>query len=215
MSKNIADIRTDYKKHKLDESHIQENPIEQFNNWFDEAIKAEVMEANAMNLATVTPQGMPSSRILLLKGVEDEGFIFFTNYQSNKGKELEENPLAAMTFFWPELERQVRIQGVVEKVSKEASESYFQSRPKASQIGAWASPQSTVITNRQILEEREQKLQEKYASTDILPKPEQWGGYILKPLSIEFWQGRASRLHDRIIYTKRKDNNWATNRLAP
>ncbi|MTI20662.1 pyridoxamine 5'-phosphate oxidase [Fulvivirga sp. RKSG066] len=214
MSQSIADIRSEYKKNQLNEEAVSDDPIQQFESWFKEAVASEVIEPNAMNLSTVSPQGMPSARIVLLKGIEKDGFVFYTNYQSNKGKELEDNPLAALTFFWPELERQVRIQGQVEKVSKEVSESYFQSRPKSSQIGAWASPQSSVIGSREILEEREKQLSEKFKDQEKLPKPEQWGGYILKPVNIEFWQGRASRLHDRILYTQ-NEKGWVKNRLAP
>jgi len=214
MAKSISDIRKDYKKHLLLEKDVLSDPIAQFNKWFEDALKAEVIEPNAMTLSTLSPQGMPAGRIVLLKGVEDNGFVFYTNYQSNKGKELMEHPAAALTFFWPELERQVRIQGTVEKVSKETSEAYFKSRPKASQIGAWSSPQSTIIANRDILDERQKQLTEKFADDDSLPKPEQWGGYIVRPLSIEFWQGRPGRLHDRILYTLTKDR-WVINRLAP
>lgn len=214
MTKKLADIRSDYKKNKLDENHVSKNPLKQFEQWFDEAVASAVIEPTAMNLATVSKNNTPASRIVLLKGLENGGFEFYTNYQSNKGKELEENPQAALTFFWPELERQVRIQGVVEKVSKEQSEAYFKSRPKASQIGAWASPQSAVISDRKILEDREKQLAERFADDEDLPKPEQWGGYVLKPISIEFWQGRPSRLHDRLIYTLEGDK-WKINRLAP
>lgn len=214
MANNIADIRSDYKKHQLNETDVLNDPLKQFDKWFNEALKSDVMEPNAMNLATVSAKNTPASRVVLLKGVQNNGFVFYTNYQSNKGKELEENPQAALTFFWPELERQVRIQGVVEKVSKEESEAYFKSRPKESQIGAWASPQSAVISSRKLLEDREKQLHEKFADDDTLPKPEQWGGYILKPLAIEFWQGRPSRLHDRLIYTL-ENNNWKISRLAP
>ncbi|MEO1099438.1 MAG: pyridoxamine 5'-phosphate oxidase [Bacteroidota bacterium] len=188
--------------------------IEQFQLWFDEANKVEISEVNAMHLSTVNPNGMPSSRIILLKGIENNGFVFFTNYQSDKGKDLDANPAAALLFFWKELERQVRIQGHVEKISKDDSEQYFQSRPKGSQIGAWTSPQSTVIESRELLEEREKAIAEKYKDEEVLPKPEQWGGYILKPICIEFWQGRPNRLHDRILYSQ-VDGHWKINRLAP
>lgn len=214
MTNKVSDIRSDYKKHKLDEKHVLNNPIKQFKKWFEEALASIVMEPTAMNLATVSKNNTPASRIVLLKDIEKEGFVFYTNYQSNKGKELEDNPQAALTFFWPELERQVRIQGVVEKVSKEKSETYFKSRPRASQIGAWASPQSAVIADRKILEDREKQLNERFDKDEQLPKPEQWGGYMVKPLSIEFWQGRPSRLHDRLIYTL-EGENWKISRLAP
>ncbi|MEO0555541.1 MAG: pyridoxamine 5'-phosphate oxidase [Bacteroidota bacterium] len=214
MSLSIADIRAEYSKHTLDISDVQGDPIEQFQLWFDEANKVEISEVNAMHLSTVNPNGMPSSRIILLKGIENNGFVFFTNYQSDKGKDLDANPAAALLFFWKELERQVRIQGHVEKISKDDSEQYFQSRPKGSQIGAWTSPQSTVIESRELLEEREKAIAEKYKDEEVLPKPEQWGGYILKPMRIEFWQGRPNRLHDRILYSQ-VDGHWKINRLAP
>ncbi|MEP2772013.1 MAG: pyridoxamine 5'-phosphate oxidase [Fulvivirga sp.] len=214
MTNKISDIRSDYKKHKLDEKHVLNNPIKQFEKWFEEALVSAVIEPTAMNLATVSKNNTPASRIVLLKDIASDGFVFYTNYQSNKGKELEENPQAALTFFWPELERQVRIQGVVEKVSKEKSEAYFKSRPRESQIGAWASPQSAVIADRKILEDREKQLSDRFADNEDLPKPEQWGGYLLKPLAMEFWQGRPSRLHDRLIYTL-EGNNWKISRLAP
>ncbi|MEM9296845.1 MAG: pyridoxamine 5'-phosphate oxidase [Bacteroidota bacterium] len=214
MSLSIADIRAEYSKHTLDISDVQGDPIEQFQLWFDEANKVEISEVNAMHLSTVNPNGMPSSRIILLKGIENNGFVFFTNYQSDKGKDLDANPAAALLFFWKELERQVRIQGHVEKISKDDSEQYFQSRPKGSQIGAWTSPQSTVIESRELLEEREKAIAEKYKDEEVLPKPEQWGGYILKPIRIEFWQGRPNRLHDRILYSQ-VDGHWKINRLAP
>jgi len=212
--KKIADIRKDYKKHQLEESMVDKNPLKQFENWFEAAVESEVIEPNAMSLATVSPKGMPDCRIVLLKGIEDEGFVFYTNYQSNKGRELAQNPAAALTFFWPELERQVRIQGMVEKVSEQKSEEYFKSRPKESQVGAWTSPQSSVVKDREILEKREAELTEKFKNDEALPKPEQWGGYVLKPISIEFWQGRPSRLHDRILYSL-VEENWKINRLAP
>ncbi|TRX60896.1 pyridoxamine 5'-phosphate oxidase [Fulvivirga sp. M361] len=214
MPDPIADIRKDYTQHSLDVSDVNNDPVKQFEQWFNEALKAEVLEANAMNLATVSEKGVPSSRIVLLKGVEDDGFVFYTNYQSDKGKDIEANPVTALTFFWPELERQVRIQGHTEKVSSEKSTAYFQSRPRGSQIGAWTSPQSTIIENRKLLEEREKKISEKFKGTDVLPRPKQWGGYSVKPHLVEFWQGRASRLHDRIIYTWNNDH-WVINRLAP
>ena len=213
MSKDISAIRKEYTKHTLDIKDVDKNPLKTFNQWFDEALKSEVMEPNAMCLATVDKNGIPANRILLLKEV-DKGFVFYTNYQSDKGRELEANPVAAMTFFWPELERQVRIQGDVEKISEEMSTAYFQSRPKESQIGAWTSPQSTVIKNREILEQRAKEIANKYKSDKVLPKPKQWGGYRLNAFHIEFWQGRPSRLHDRIAYTL-IDGEWKINRLAP
>ena len=214
MSTSIADIRQEYTKHTLDISDVDADPLNQFKLWFSEAEKAEISEVNAMTLSTVSSDGLPSSRIVLLKDIENGGFVFFTNYQSDKGKDLEVNPAGALLFFWKELERQVRIQGVVSKISKEDSEKYFISRPKGSQIGAWTSPQSTIIKSRDLLVKREQELSNKFKNSEVLPKPEQWGGYVLKPAKMEFWQGRPNRLHDRILYTS-SDNSWEINRLAP
>jgi pyridoxamine 5'-phosphate oxidase len=195
----IADLRKDYTKASLDITDVNPDPINQFEKWFGEALEAKVLEANAMNLATVNESGRPTSRIVLLKGVEEREFVFYTNYQSRKGRELEQNPACALTFFWPELERQVRIEGTAERVDTTRSEKYFQSRPKQSQIGAWASPQSAVIGSRSLLEDRVVQLEKKFEGVPFLPKPNQWGGFKVSPLLIEFWQGRASRLHDRII----------------
>jgi pyridoxamine 5'-phosphate oxidase len=172
------------------------------------------MEANAMNLATISRDGRPTSRVVLLKGIENGKFVFYTNYQSAKGKELEINPACALTFFWPELERQVRIEGVASRVSEQQSLAYFQSRPRGSQIGAWSSPQSSIIDSRSILEERVAQLEKKFEGVDVLPKPNQWGGYEVDALMIEFWQGRPSRLHDRIQFNK-VDGAWKIYRLAP
>jgi pyridoxamine 5'-phosphate oxidase len=210
----LADIRKDYCKASLDVSSVLEDPIQQFQKWLNEAITAEVHEASAMNLATVTDDGRPSSRIMLLKGIENDKFMFFTNYQSDKGITLDKNPFVALTFFWPELERQVRIEGTAARIDERRSEEYFQSRPRASQIGAWSSPQSSVIGDRQILEERVKQMEEKFSGYNVLPKPKQWGGFEVEPLSIEFWQGRPSRLHDRIKYA-RTDNAWKIFRLSP
>jgi pyridoxamine 5'-phosphate oxidase len=210
----IATLRREYSKSSLDVKDVLPDPVKQFSKWFEEARKAEVLEANAMNLSTVNEQGRPTSRIVLLKGVEDERFVFFTNYQSLKGRELEKNPACALTFFWPELERQVRVEGVAERIDSHASEVYFQSRPRTSQIGAWSSPQSSVIENRKILEDRVLQMEKKFEGKTVLPKPNQWGGYAVTPLMIEFWQGRPSRLHDRIQFTK-VDNQWKIYRLAP
>ncbi|UII24221.1 pyridoxamine 5'-phosphate oxidase [Fulvivirga ligni] len=214
MDKNIADIRKDYALKALDVKDVLKDPIKQFEKWLNEALECDIKEATAMNVATVSEQGLPSSRIILLKGVTAEGFTFFTNYMSSKGRELEANPAVALNFFWPELERQVRIQGTAAKVSEEESTEYFQSRPKGSQIGAWCSPQSAVIEDRSLLEERQKTLTEKFSDDEVLPKPKQWGGYLVKPFLIEFWQGRPSRLHDRLLYTL-QDDNWKINRLAP
>jgi pyridoxamine 5'-phosphate oxidase len=213
MGQSIADIRKDYKLRSLSEEDVLNNPIDQFTNWWSDAVNSEIDEVNAMSLATATAQGAPSARIVLLKGITTEGFMFFTNYESQKGKELAENPKAALVFFWRELERQVRIEGTVEKVSQEESEKYFASRPVASQIGAWASAQSTTITGRNILEENVLAYQKQFAEENI-PKPPYWGGYLVKPLRVEFWQGRRSRLHDRIVYS-RQNESWKKERLAP
>lgn len=214
MNKSIADIRTDYMMHVLNETDVAADAFDQFTKWWDDAVKSEIDEVNAMTLATATKDGTPSARIVLLKGYDKNGFVFFTNYLSHKGKELAENPRACLLFFWKELERQVRIDGVVEKIPPAESEEYFQSRPPGSRIGAWASPQSTVIANREVIEKNVTELEKKYASGEI-PRPEHWGGYIIKPTSIEFWQGRSSRLHDRIRYTLQKNNQWLIERLAP
>ncbi|MBB5645215.1 pyridoxamine 5'-phosphate oxidase [Pedobacter cryoconitis] len=210
---NIQNLRQDYRAAELSEADIDKNPIAQFAKWFKDALDAKLYEPNVMTLATADLSGKPSSRILLLKGFDEDGFVFFTNYNSKKGKDLQENPQAAMQFFWPELERQVRIEGIVTKATAEASTAYFHSRPKGSQIGASASPQSTVIPDREILEERVKELTATYQETEV-PRPEHWGGYVLKPAHIEFWQGRPSRLHDRITYTS-VNGVWTINRLAP
>lgn len=212
--KPISEIRTEYTKASLDQSTIEKNPIVQFEKWFHEALEAEVMEANAMTLSTVTETGRPTARIVLLKGIEQNKFLFYTNYQSQKGKELDNNPACALTFFWPELERQVRIEGISERLESSVSEVYFQSRPRSSQVGAWASPQSTIIKDRSLLEERAREIEKRFAGKETLPKPNQWGGYAIEPHEIEFWQGRPSRLHDRIVYYK-SENEWVIHRLAP
>lgn len=212
--KGISEIRTDYSKAKLDISSVAPDPIVQFEKWFVEATNSKALEPNAMSLATLSESGAPTSRIVLLKGIENGQFVFYTNYQSQKGKELEANPACSLNFFWPELERQVRVAGVATRVSAETSDAYFQSRPRESQIGAWASPQSSLIKDRLILEERVKQIQEKYKDLNVLPRPKQWGGYGITPFEIEFWQGRPSRLHDRILYTF-VDKKWKINRLAP
>jgi pyridoxamine 5'-phosphate oxidase len=211
---DLSKLRREYSKESLDVSTILPDPIEQFGRWFHEAIEAEVLEPNAMNLSTINEDNRPSSRIVLLKGVEEKKFVFYTNYQSTKGKELTRNPACALTFFWPELERQIRIEGTAERVDDERSEKYFQSRPRSSQIGAWTSPQSTIIEARSILEERALQIEKRFEGMALLPKPKQWGGFQIDPLVIEFWQGRPSRLHDRIQFAK-VDGVWKVYRLAP
>jgi len=213
MNQSIADIRKDYRLRSLNEHEVAGNPVTQFGLWWADAVSSQIDEVNAMTLATCDSDGNPSARILLLKGIEENGFVFFTNYSSRKGIELEENPKACMVFFWKELERQVRIEGSVSKISSQASDEYFNSRPAESRIGAWSSPQSQVIENREVLEENVFEMKKKFSEGNI-PRPEHWGGYILVPSCMEFWQGRPSRLHDRILYTKER-KGWKIERLAP
>lgn len=214
MTKDISSIRTDYIKASLDVKETAPEPIGQFRKWFEEAQKAEVPELNAMTLSTVTPEGRPAARIVLIKEITDKGFVFFTNYESRKGHEMEKTPFAALTFFWQPLERQVRIEGRIEKADQALSDRYFASRPRGSQLSAWASPQSQEIPNRGMLEIEEKNYEEKFAGKEV-PRPEHWGGYILTPDYAEFWQGRRSRLHDRIVYRPLSENTWERKRLAP
>lgn len=213
MKSEIADIRKDYKQHSLNEADVAADPFEQFGRWWNDAIAAEVEEVNAMTLATASKDGIPSARIVLLKGYDKQGFVFFTNYESTKGKELMANPQAALVFFWKELERQVRIEGSVEKVSSEESDEYFHSRPEGSRIGAWSSPQSAIIANRTIIETNVTQYSKRFEGHEI-PRPEHWGGYRVIPNKFEFWQGRSSRLHDRFQY-KQENEVWTKHRLAP
>ncbi len=213
-NQTIAALREDYRAKTLEITDVQANPIQQFNEWLQEALDSQIKEANAMTIATVDAQGKPAARIVLLKGFDENGFIFYTNYDSRKGQELAANPNIAVVFFWKDLERQIRIEGIVEKVAPEISLNYFHSRPKGSQIGAWASPQSQVIPDRSILEQNVIDLRKKYRDVDNLPIPAHWGGYQIKPTFLEFWQGRSSRLHDRISYTL-IENEWKIERLAP
>lgn len=210
----IADIRKEYKMQSLDEKDVQQDPVRQFEKWWHDVSGSSVEEANAMTLATATKNGKPSARIVLLKGFTHEGFVFFTNYESHKGTELSENSQVSLVFFWKELERQVRIEGVAERISVEESDTYFNSRPEASKVGAWASPQSKVIASRKIIEENVAAVEKKFTGATI-QRPAHWGGYIVKPQLIEFWQGRPSRLHDRIQYTRLENGNWKIERLAP
>ena len=213
LSQQISQLRRDYVSQPFDESHVAADPFEQFKHWFEEAMQAEQPDVEAMTLSTSTNNGRISSRIVLLKGFDARGFVFFTNYESRKSRELMENPQAALTFYWHTLNRQVRIEGRIEKVSRQESEEYFQTRPRGSQIGAWASPQSDEIVKREILEQRVAEIEARFAEGEI-PCPPFWGGWRLEPDHIEFWQGRESRLHDRIVYIKQNDA-WKIVRLAP
>jgi pyridoxamine 5'-phosphate oxidase len=214
MNNAIADIRKEYASETLLENDVEAHPIQQFQKWWDQAIKADILEPNAMTLATASADGLPSARIVLLKGFHERGFVFYTNYRSFKAMQLEENPKASLLFHWKELERQVRIMGVIEKIPANESDEYFNSRPVGSRVGAWASPQSQVIENRQWLEKEFEKRIKEFENNTI-PRPPHWGGYLVKPVIIEFWQGRYSRLHDRIQYSLEEDGNWKIERLAP
>ncbi|RYU83315.1 pyridoxamine 5'-phosphate oxidase [Hymenobacter persicinus] len=211
----LADLRQTYAQRTLSEADVLPAAVPQFRAWLDEALAARLDEPAAMTLATVDAAGQPSARIVLLKGLPDDaGFLFYTNYHSRKGHDLAAHPLAALTFFWPGLERQVRVEGRVEKAPAQLSTEYFQSRPRSSQVGAWASPQSQPIGSRQELEQLEHAVEARFAGQEPLPRPAHWGGYILRPHRVEFWQGRPSRLHDRIVY-EWQDNTWHLTRLAP
>ena len=214
MTLDIARIRQDYSGEPLDEAHAASEPIAQFNAWFGEAVKAELPMVNAMTLATANADGRPSARIVLLKGVDARGFVFYTNYESRKGGELAANPRAALLFYWIELEREVRIEGAIEKTAAAESDAYFASRPLGSRIGAIASRQSDVLASREPLEARVRELEARYADGEA-PRPDHWGGYRVEPDAIEFWQGRSSRLHDRLRYRRSSDGLWVRERLSP
>ncbi len=213
ISTSISDLRRDYRQQALLETEVNANPILQFQSWFEQAVQAELPEPNAMTLGTVSADHQPSARMVLLKGFDQQGFVFYTNYLSRKGQDLAQRPWAALVFWWAELERQVRIEGKVMKVSDSETEAYFESRPRSSQLGAWASDQSQVISDRNILDQRLQELEQKYQNQPI-PRPPHWGGYRVTPHLIEFWQGRTSRLHDRLCY-RYTDETWTLERLSP
>ena len=210
---SIADIRREYARARLDEAHVSPDPVAEFDRWFSQAQEAKVLEPNAMALATATRDGTPSVRMVLLKGFDERGFVFFTDYRSRKGAELEGNPRAALAFYWGELERQVRITGTVELTSAQESEEYFRTRPRGSRLGAWVSHQSRVIPSRDLLESRLREVEERFPTEDV-PLPPHWGGYRLRPEEVEFWQGREDRLHDRIRYL-RDGGGWKVERLSP
>jgi pyridoxamine 5'-phosphate oxidase len=212
MDTKIAHLRQDYALRSLDEGDVDADPLLQFGKWLDDAIRAEALEPTAMNLSTVDARGRPAGRIMLLKGVDDRGFVFFTNYGSRKGRDLEAHPAAALTFLWKELERQVRVEGTIEKVDAAESDEYYLVRPLGSRIGAWASPQSEVVADRAWLEKRVDEFAAKYGENP--PRPPHWGGYRVVPDCLEFWQGRRSRLHDRIAY-RLENGKWTLGRLAP
>ncbi len=214
MQPSIADIRKEYKKEMLSEKKVNQNPFRQFDHWWNEALSGSIEEVNAMTLATATREGRPSARTVLLKGYDDRGFIFFTNYESKKSIDIAENPLVTLLFFWKELERQVRIEGVAGRLDEKESDDYFNSRPPGSQIGAWASPQSAVISSREILENKVKELEKHFAGKKV-NRPPYWGGFLVKPAQIEFWQGRPNRLHDRILYSLNESGSWSIGRLAP
>ena len=214
MVNRMHEMRENYDRAELTEHNIDSDPILQFKTWFEDAKNEDIKEPNAMILSTVDEEGHPSSRTVLLKELEDEGFIFYTNYESDKAKHMVKNPHVSLLFFWQKVERQVRISGIASKITKEKSNAYFRNRPRGSQIGAWTSPQSQPIEDRMFLEQRKKEIESKFSDVENLPLPEFWGGYIVNPISIEFWQGRPDRLHDRIKYS-RSEGRWKIVRLAP
>lgn len=213
-TEDLQQLRQDYSRHSLSKSDVCPDPLDQFRKWMEEALKARVPEPNAMTLATVDAANKPHSRVVLLKGIDDTGFVFYTNHSSAKGKEIEQNPNVSLCFFWIELERQVRIDGTAHKLPREKSEAYFKKRPYKSQIGALASNQSEIVPDRKYLEDKFEELQHKYREGEV-PMPDNWGGYCVIPEAIEFWQGRRNRLHDRIKFDKENNGNWSIKRLSP
>ena len=211
---SLESLRNEYLSEPFSEKDVKKNPIEQFDLWFDEAVKANVHEPNAMTLATATHDGKPSARVVLLKGFNKDGFIFYTNYNSEKGKAIQQNPNICLSFFWTSIERQVIIKGIAEKTIEALSDNYFASRPDGSKLGAIVSPQSEVIPNREFLETNLKKLEQEFENNEI-ERPKHWGGFLVRPVEVEFWQGRANRLHDRIRYQLQSDFSWKVDRLAP
>lgn len=216
MNRDVHDMRQDYDQFSLTEDMVADNPAEQFDRWFKDAQKADdIIEPNAMAIATVDSAGQPAVRMVLMKSYSIDGIVWYTNYQSRKAHNIEANSKVALLFYWESLQRQVRIEGTIEKVSAATSDAYFNERPYGSRIGAIASPQSTVIENREMLEQRVANLQQQYKEDEPVPRPDHWGGYLVKPHYFEFWQGRSSRLHDRLAFKKQADGTWSMNRLAP
>ncbi len=211
---SLANLRKEYQQQAFNKEDAAENAIEQFEQWWQEAVKSGIDEVNAMTLATASADGLPTARIVLLKGYSEKGFQFYTNYDSYKGKQLQENPRACLVFFWKELDRQIRITGLVEKLTEKESNDYFRVRPHGSRIGAWASPQSTVIESSEWLMNQAKGYEEKFSDSEI-PRPDYWGGYLVKPVTLEFWQGRPDRLHDRLQYSLQENGSWIIERLAP
>lgn len=214
LVRHIQQMRTDFSKKTLDESEVNANPFTQFDKWFHEAVESHVDMPDAMIVATASKEGIPSARVLLLRNFDKNGFVFYTNYHSKKAMNLDNNPHAALTFFWPELERQIRVEGTVEKQSPEVSDEYFAMRPDGSKLGAWSSQQSTVVENRAVLDEKFADMRKHFHGKEI-PRPAFWGGYSLKPTMFEFWQGRPNRFHDRIAYVLNEEKNWKIERLSP
>ncbi len=210
----VADLRNEYVRAGLAEADVAPDPISQFRAWFEDALAADLHEPNAMTLATATPEGKASARVVLLKGFDERGFVFYTNYGGRKAQEIEANPYVALVFYWGELERQVRIEGRASRVPESESDAYYASRPRGSRLGAWASEQSRPVEGREVLESRLRALEREYEGREV-PRPPFWGGYRVEPEAVEFWQGRQNRLHDRIVYRRRRDGGWGIERLQP
>jgi pyridoxamine 5'-phosphate oxidase len=214
MAADIGQLRKEYSLHSLTETGVAALPLDQFTQWWNQAIQSDIEEVNAMALSTINKEGRPESRIVLLKGYSEKGFVFFTNYESNKGDQLQQHAHCSLLFFWKELERQVRINGRAEKISTQESDAYFNSRPEGSKIGAWASPQSQVVESQEWLHENFERIKARY-NNNTISRPPHWGGFAVRPDSMEFWQGRPSRMHDRIRYSLQQDGGWKIERLAP